>query len=90
MRLTESAIKRLINEERAKLQETLEMGLKHPSDAHKRTKEVDAKDMSKTLEKCIDYYKTCCIKESELKKELKKIREMKRRLKSQMKDSLED
>lgn len=90
MRITEKMLKRLINEERQRLNETLEMGLKHPSDAHKRTREVQAKDMSSTLEKCVDYYKTCCIKEGELKRELKKIREMKRRLKSQMKDALED
>ena len=41
-KLTNSVLKRLINEERKKLQETLELGLKHPEEVAKRTKEVDA------------------------------------------------
>jgi hypothetical protein len=84
MRLTKELLVRLIKEEKQKLMETLEMGAKHPSDVAKRTREVDASKMSSTLEKCVDFYKSCCLKEENLKKELKKIREAKAKLKQKM------
>ena len=41
-KLTPRVLRRIIAEERARLNETLEMGLKHPSEAPKRTREVPA------------------------------------------------
>ena len=83
-KLTPRVLRRIIAEESAKLNETLEMGLKHPSEAYKRTKEVDAHKLADTLEACMDYYKMCCIKEEKVLKHLRIIQEAKRRLKKKM------
>ncbi len=83
-KLTPRVLRRIIAEESAKLNETLEMGLKHPSEAPKRTKEVDAHKYADSLEACMDYYKMCCIKEEKVLKHLKVIQEAKRRLKKKM------
>ena len=83
-KLTPRVLRRIIAEESAKLNETLEMGLKHPSEAPKRTKEVDASKYADSLEACMDYYKMCCIKEEKVLKHLKVIQEAKRRLKKKM------
>ena len=48
-KLTPRVLRRIIAEESAKLNETLEMGLKHPSEAPKRTKEVDAHKSADSL-----------------------------------------
>lgn len=88
MKLTKRLLMKLINEEKAKLNETLELGMSHPSEAPKRTIEIDAKDMSKCLEKCVDYYKFCCLKEEKMIADLKKIQEIKEKLKAQMKKEL--
>jgi len=83
-KLTPRVLRKLIIEESARLNETLEMGLKHPSEAPKRTREVDAHKFADTLESCLDYYKMCCIKEEKIIKQLKKLKEAKRRLKKKM------
>lgn len=83
-KLTPRVLRRLIAEEAAKLNETLEMGLKHPSEAPKRTREVDAHKYADTLESCMDYYKMCSIKEEKLIKQLRLVQEAKRRLKKKM------
>lgn len=88
-KLTNSVLKRLINEERKKLQETLELGLKHPEEVAKRTKEVDANKYANTLEDAINHYKLMKLKESKLKRQLRKIQEQKRVLKKKLLKNLD-
>ena len=83
-KLTKQKLRRLINEERARLAETLELGLSHPEEAPAKTKEVDASKLADTLEACMDHYKACQIKEAQLVKQLKKIQEAKRLLKKRI------
>ena len=83
-KLTTATLRRIIAEERARLNETLEMGLSHPSEAPKRTREVDAHKYAGTLEACMDYYKMCKLKEEKLIKQLRLVQEAKRRLKKKM------
>ena len=83
-KLTNRVLRRLIAEERARLNETLEMGLKHPSEAPKRTREVQADKMASTLEDCVDYYKACKLKEAKLMEQLAFVQEAKRRLKKRL------
>lgn len=83
-RLTPAVIRKLVREERARLNETLEMKLKHPSEAPKRTREVDATKYADTLAQCMDYYQMCKLKESKLIEELKTLQEVKRELKKRL------
>lgn len=83
-KLTPAVIRRLVREERAKLNETLEMKLKHPSDAAKKTREVDATKYADTLAKCMDYYQMAKLKEAKLVEELKRLQEVKRELKKRL------
>lgn len=82
--ITPSAIRRLVKEERARLNETLELKMKHPSDVAKKTREVDASGYSDTLAKCMDYYQMCKLKESKLIEDLKQLQEVKRELKKRI------
>ena len=79
--VTPSTIRRLVREESARLNETLEFKMKHPSDVAKKTREVDASDYSDTLSKCMNYYQMAKLKESKLIEELKQLQEVKRELK---------
>jgi hypothetical protein len=79
--VTPSTIRRLVREESARLNETLELKMKHPSDVAKKTREVDASDYSDTLSKCMNYYQMAKLKESKLIEELKQLQEVKRELK---------
>ena len=80
-KLTPSVLRRIIAEERARLNETLEMGLKHPSEAPKRTREVGADKYADSLEQCCNWYQMCKLKESKLERELRLVKEAKKRLK---------
>ncbi len=82
--VTPKTIRRLVREERARLNETLELKLKHPSDVHKKVREVDATSYADTLSKCMNYYQACKIKESKMIEELKRLQEVKRELKSRI------
>lgn len=81
VKITPATIKRLIREERARLDETLELKLKHPSDAPSKTKEVGPSDYANSLAKCMDYYQACKIREEKMIKYLKRLQEIKRELK---------
>ena len=83
-KLTKSLIRKLINEEKAKLLETLEQGAKTPADAAKKAREVDADTMADTLASDRDHYKQMKIHEERLVKQLKSIREAKDRLKARL------
>lgn len=79
--VTPRNIRRLVAEERARLNETLELKLRHPSEAAKKTREVDATKYAETLAHCMDYYQMCKLKESKMIEELKRLQEVKRELK---------
>tara|TARA_B100001287_G_C22617772_1_gene498496 strand:+ start:39 stop:314 length:276 start_codon:yes stop_codon:yes gene_type:complete len=83
-KLTRGIIQRLINEEKAKLLETLEQRAKSPSDSAKKTREVNADKMADTLASDLDHYKAMKIHEEKLVKQLKSIREAKARLKKRL------
>lgn len=88
-KLTRGLIQRLINEEKAKLLETLEQGSKSPSEAAKKTREVDADKMADTLSADLDHYKAMKIHEEKLVKQLKAIREAKALLKKRLLKSID-
>ena len=88
-KLTNNVLRKMINEEKRKLRETLELGLKHPEEAAKRTKEVAADKYAGTLEDCVNHYKLMKLKEAKLKKDLKRIQETKRRLKRRLLKNLD-
>jgi len=80
-KLTKAFLRKIISEERSKLHETLEMGLKHPKDVAKKTKEIDADKFADSLENCCNWYQMCKLQESKLEKQLEIVKETKRRLK---------
>lgn len=79
--ITPATIRRLVKEEAQKLNETLELKMKHPSDVAKKVREVDATDYANSLANCMNYYQACKIKESKMIEELKTLQEVKRELK---------
>ena len=83
-KLTPAVIRRIIKEERQKLNETLELKLKHPSEASKKTREVDATGYANTVAQCMDFYQMCKLKEAKLIQDLKKVQEVKRELKKRL------
>jgi hypothetical protein len=84
IKITPAAIRRLVKEERARLNETLELNAKHPSDVVKKVREVDATSYADSLSKCMNYYQACKIKEAKLINDLKTLQEVKRELKSRI------
>ena len=82
--ITPATIRRIVKEERARLNETLELKMKHPSDVAKKTREVDADGYSDTLSKCMNYYQMAKLKESKLIEEIKQLQEVKRELKNRI------
>ena len=86
--LNKSMLRKLIKEEKRILQETLELGLKTPEESAKKTKEIKANKLSKTVMQCIDHYKLCIVKEEALKKDLERIQEIKSHLKNKMLENL--
>ena len=83
-KLTTAKLRKIIAEERARLNETLEMGLSHPSEAPKRTREVGADKYADSLEQCCNWYQMCKLKEAKLERELQLVKEAKKRLKSRI------
>jgi hypothetical protein len=82
--VTPHNIRRLVAEERARINETLELKMKHPSDVSKKMQEVDADGYADSLAKCMDYYQMCKLKESKMIEELKRLQEVKRELKKRI------
>ena len=83
-KLTKTILRQIIAEERSKLNETLELGLSHPSDVAKKSREIDADRYADTLENCCNWYEMCKLKEAKLTKELQIVKEAKRRLKKKI------
>lgn len=84
IKITPATIRRLIKEEHALLNETLELKMSHPSGVAKKVREVDATSYADTLSKCMNYYQACKIKETKLINDLKTLQEVKRELKSRI------
>ena len=80
-KLTSQTLRKIIAEERQKLNETLELGLSHPSDVAKKSREVDADKYADTLENCCNWYEMCKLQEAKLTKQLRIVKEAKKRLK---------
>ena len=83
-KLTPNVLRKIIAEQSARLNETLEMGLSHPSEAPKRTREVGADKYASSLEQCCNWYQMCKLKESKLERELQLVKEAKKRLKTRI------
>ena len=83
-KLTPNVLRKIIAEERARLNETLEMGLSHPSEVAKKTQEVGADKYADSLSQCCDWYQMCKLKESKLERELQLVKEAKKRLKTRI------
>lgn len=80
VKVTPEIIKEMIQEERQRLNETLEMKASHPSDVSKNVKEVEASDFASSLSQCMDFYQACKLKESKMIEDLKRLQEVKREL----------
>ena len=80
-KLTTKKLRQIIAEERSKINETLELGLSHPSDVLKKTSEVDADSYADSLANCCNWYQMCKLQESKLIKQLQIVKETKKRLK---------
>ena len=79
VRLTPTLLRKLVLQEKKKLQETLEAGEENVEDV--KPEEVDADDLADSLEKDIDWVKALDIQESLLRKKMKKVTQARKRLK---------
>ena len=79
VRLTPTLLRKLVLQEKKKLQETLEAGEENVEDV--KPIEVDADDLADSLEKDIDWVKALDIQETMLKKKIRKVSEARMRLK---------
>lgn len=80
IKVTPETIRRMVLEEKALLNETLELKAKHPSEVSNKVKEVGPSDYANSLAQCMDYYQACKIKEAKMVEELKTLQEVKREL----------
>ena len=87
-KLTKTKLRQIILEEKARLAETLELGLSRPEEVSSKTREVSADKLADSLEACMDHYKACKLKEAKLIKQLKKIQEAKKILKQRILSNL--
>jgi len=83
-KLTKEYLRRLVMEEKARLQETLEMKAQRSEQVAKKVREVSADSYASTLEQAMDYYRMCKLKETKLINDLKKLQEVKRELKKRL------
>ena len=79
VKLTPALLRKLVLQEKKKLQETLEAGEEDVADV--KPEEVDAADLADSLEKDIDWVKALDIQETLLKRKMKKVSEARKRLK---------
>jgi RNA polymerase-binding transcription factor DksA len=78
IRLTPALLRKLVLQEKKKIQESLEKGEESVEDVH--AEEVDAGDEADSLEKDIDWMAALKIQESILKKKYAKVQKAKKRL----------
>lgn len=76
IKLTPKILRRMIQEERKSIKETLEQG--HEDSEKVSAEETEAKDLATSLEKDLDHLKVLKIQEVKARKILKKILESKK------------
>ena len=79
VKLTPALLKKLVLQEKKKIQETLEAGEENVEKV--KPEEVDAADLADSIEKDIDWVKALDIQEHLLRKKMKKVSEARKRLK---------
>lgn len=80
-KLTPQLLRKMVLQEKRKVQETLELGDEEVEKAAAKTPEVDADDQANTLEKDVDFLKALKIQERKYAVKLKRIQEAKTKLK---------
>ena len=88
VKVTSSVLRRLINEEKRRIMETLELGASTPEEAAKKTQVVDASGYPKSLGAAVDHYKLMKIQEAKLIRQLKKLREAKAKVEKKLLNSI--
>ena len=88
IKVTSRVLRKLINEEKQRIMETLELGAGTPEQAAKKTQVVDASGYSNSLEAAVDHYKMMKLQEAKLVRQLKKLREAKAKVEKKLLNSI--
>ena len=81
-RLTPTLLKKIVLEEKSRMQEVLETGVEDSEKVN--AEEVPASDQADSIEQDIDWMKALKIKEAKLRKRLKRISEVKTKLRKRV------
>ena len=76
-KLTPALLRKMIQEEKKSIKETLETGESDSVKAAEKTEEVEAEDMANVLAKDIDHLKVLKIQETKLRSKLAKVEKAK-------------
>lgn len=83
-KLTPALLRKMIQEEKKSIKETLETGESDPVKAAEETEEVEAEDMANVLAKDIDHLKVLKIQEAKLRSKLAKVEKAKHLLRKRV------
>jgi hypothetical protein len=83
-KLTPALLRKMIQEEKKSIKETLETGESDPVKAAEKTEEVEAEDMANVLAKDIDHLKVLKIQETKLRSKLAKVEKAKHLLRKRV------
>ena len=83
-KLTPALLRKMIQEEKKSIKETLETGELDPVKAAEETEEVEAEDMANVLAKDIDHLKVLKIQEAKLRSKLAKVEKAKHLLRKRV------
>lgn len=86
IKLTPALLKKLVLQEKRKIQESLEQGEEEVEKVD--AEETDADEMADSIEKDIDFIKALKIQENILNRKMKKVQEAKTRLKRRLQKKL--
>ena len=86
IKLTPALLKKLVMEEKRKIQESLEQGEEEVEKVD--ADEVDADEYADSIEKDLDFIKVLKIQERILNRKMKKVQEAKDRIKSRLQKTL--
>ena len=86
IKLTPTLLRKLVLQEKRKIQESLEQGEEETEKVD--ADEVDADDLADSIEKDIDFIKALKIQENILTRKMKKVQEAKKRLKTRLQKKL--
>lgn len=86
IKLTPALLKKLVMEEKRKIQESLEQGEEEVEKVD--ADEVDADEYADSIEKDLDFIKVLKIQERILNRKMKKVQEAKDRIKSRLQKNL--